>query len=337
MAGYQPSWEARQRRGMRLELACRLAAWVGVLFLAGLLLRVAYQAVGWVVFTVGERRGVAVYQLVETHALWPGLARRAEIVEALEPGEGLVLHSWLNLGFLRRPPSRFALQAGFWPAIVGSLWILALVTLLSFPLGVGAAVYLEEYARPGRLTSLIQTNIANLAGVPSIIYGILGLALFVRALQPVTQGRSVLSGALTMSLLVLPIVIIASREAIRAVPGSLREAAFAMGGSRWEVIRDHLLPAALPGILTGTILALSRAIGEAAPLVTIGALTYVAHAAVRPTDPFTVMPIQIFGWTSLPGDEFRFLAAAGILVLLAILLSMNTVAIYLRQKLQIRW
>lgn len=328
---------ARQRRGAWFEGLCRLAAWIGVVVLTVLLLRIAYQALGWVVYTTSERRGAVVYQVVDTYALWPGLEQREEIVAELEPGQSLALYPWLNAGFIRRPPSRFALESGFWPAIVGSLWILLLVAILSFPLGVGAAIYLEEYAPPGRLASLIQTNIANLAGVPSIVYGILGLALFVRTLEGVTRGRSVLSGALTMTLLVLPIVIIASREAIRAVPASLREAAYALGATRWEVVRHHVLVSALPGVLTGTILALSRAVGEAAPLIAIGALTYVAHAARTPTDPFTVMPIQIFSWTSLPGDEFRFLAAAGILVLLAILLSMNAVAIYLRQRMEVRF
>ena len=190
-----------------------------------------------------------------------------------------------------------------------------------------AAVYLEEYAKPNRVTEFININIANLAGVPSIVYGILGLAIFVRffALE-----RSVVSGALTMSLLILPVIIIASKEAIKAVPSSLRQAAFAVGATRWQVVRAHVLPAALPGILTGVILAMSRAIGETAPLIMIGALTYVAFVPDGPMDEFTALPIQIFNWTSRPQEEFHELASAGIVVLLGVLLMMNAVAVYIR-------
>jgi len=204
-----------------------------------------------------------------------------------------------------------------------------LTALLSVPLGVGAAVYLEEYATPSRATRILEVNLANLAGVPSIIYGMLGLAVFVRSFG---MGRSVLAGALTMSLLILPVIVVASREAIRTVPSSLRQAAFALGATRWQAVRHHVLPAALPGILTGVILAMSRAIGETAPLVVVGALAYVAFVPSHPMDDFTVLPIQIFHWASRPQPEFHALAAAGIIVLLAVLLLMNATAVWIRNR-----
>jgi phosphate transport system permease protein len=251
----------------------------------------------------------------------------------------------LNWQFITSYPSRNAETAGILSALVGSTWLLVLTALFTFPLGVGAAIYLEEYAqgvsRGSRmLRQLIEINIANLAGVPSIIYGLLGLGIFVRFMQPITGGRSILAGSLTMSLLVMPIVIIASREAIRAVPSSLRQAAYALGATRWQVVRQHVLPAAFPSILTGTILALSRAIGETAPLITIGALTYVAFVPeLSPAglqSPFTVLPIQIFNWVSRPQKGFHTNAAAGIIVLLIVLLSFNAIAIVLRNKYQRR-
>jgi phosphate transport system permease protein len=197
--------------------------------------------------------------------------------------------------------------------------------------GVAAAIYLEEYAPKGRLSRFIEVNIANLAGVPSIVYGILGLAIFVRWMA---MGRSVLAGSLTMSLLILPIIIIASREAIRAVPGSIRLAAFAVGATRWQTVRDHVLPGALPGILTGVILALSRAIGESAPMIMIGALAYVAFTPKGPMDAFMPLPIQIFNWAARPQQEFHQLAAAGIVVLLGVLLLMNATAVFIRYRSQ---
>lgn len=236
---------------------------------------------------------------------------------------------WLSWEFLSRYPSRIPSRAGIRSAILGSLWMMALTAGISFPLGVGAAIYLEEYAPGNRLTRLLQTNIANLAGVPSIVYGILGLAIFVRFFG---LGRSVLAGAATLALLVLPVVIIASQEAIKAVPNSLREAAYGVGATRWQTIRYHVLPVAMPGVLTGTILALSRAIGETAPLIMIGALTFIAFSPTSPLDPFTVLPIQIFNWAAKPQAEFHDLAAAAILVLLAVLLIMNTAAIILRDR-----
>lgn len=236
---------------------------------------------------------------------------------------------WLSLDFLTRYPSRIPSRAGVRSAILGTLWMMGLTAAFSFPLGVGAAVYLQEYAPEGRITRLIRTNIANLAGVPSIVYGILGLTVFVRLFG---LGRSVLAGALTLSLLVLPVVIIASQEAIRAVPSSLREASYGLGATRWQTVRHHVLPAALPGILTGTILSLSRAIGETAPLIMIGALTFIAFPPTSPMDPFTVLPIQIFNWTARPQKDFHELAATAIIILLVVLLLMNTTAVILRNR-----
>ncbi len=239
----------------------------------------------------------------------------------------------LSFQFLTSFPSRKPEQAGILSALAGSAMLLALTAAIVFPLGVGAAIYLEEYARRGRLSRLIEVNIANLAGVPSILYGLLGLELFVRAMG---LGRSLLAGALTMALLVLPIVIIASREAIRMVPGSLREASFAVGATRWQTVWHQVLPIAFPGILTGSILAFSRAIGEAAPMIMIGALTYIAFLPDGILSPFTVLPIQAFNWVSRPQKEFLSCAAAAILVLLAVLLAMNAAAVFLRHRTQKR-
>jgi phosphate transport system permease protein len=233
---------------------------------------------------------------------------------------------WLNVEFLSSMPSRTPSQAGIWPAIAGTLWMMLLTGLISVPLSVASAVYLEEYAQEGWFLKLIQINIANLAGVPSVIYGILGLAIFVRF---VALGSSLIAGALTLSLLILPIIIISTQEALRGVPSGIREGAFALGATRWQVIWNHVLPAAAPGIMTGVILALSRAIGETAPLLMVGAAGLVA-APNSVMDPFTVLPIQIFNWTARPQDEFQGLAAAAIAVLMVLLLSMNLSAILLR-------
>ncbi len=242
----------------------------------------------------------------------------------------------LDIAFLRDLPSRFPEQAGFYPAIMGSLWVMGLTALLAIPIGMGAAIYLELYAGRNWLTRIIQINIANLAGVPSIIYGILGLAVFVRAME---FERSVLAGALTMALLVLPVVIIASQEALRAVPPSLRDGALALGATRWQTIRGQVLPVAFPGMLTGVILALSRAIGETAPLIMVGAFQYIPFAPDGVFSRFTVMPVQIFTWSARPQAAFRETAAAGIIVLLALLLTLNSVAIYLRNRYQrkVKW
>jgi phosphate transport system permease protein len=241
-------------------------------------------------------------------------------------GEGLGSLDWQ---FLSSFPSRFPEKAGILSALVGTLWLVALTALISVPVGVGAALYLEEFAGRNRFAHILEVNLSNLAGVPSIIYGMLGLTLFVRALA---LERSILSGALTMSLLVLPVIVVSSREAIRTVPTTFRHAAFALGASKWKTVRDHVLPAALPGILTGVILALSRAIGETAPLVLIGAFAYVAFVPDGPMDDFTVLPIQIFTWASRPQEEFHALAAAAIIVLLAVLLLMNATAVWIRHR-----
>lgn len=228
-------------------------------------------------------------------------------------------------------PSRIASKAGMKSAIVGSIYMVLIMTPISFILGVGAAIYLEEYASKNKFTRLIQLNISTLAGVPSIVYGILGLTLFVRGLG---LGRSLLTGSLIMTLLILPIIIVSAQEALRAVPRQRRDASFALGATRWQTVAGSVLPSAMPGIMTGVILALSRAIGETAPLVMVGALTFVAFLPNGIMDSFTVMPIQIFNWISRPQEAFHELAAAGIIVLLAMLLIMNFAAILLRNKYQ---
>jgi phosphate transport system permease protein len=237
----------------------------------------------------------------------------------------------LSWGFLTSYPSRRAGEAGILAALAGSGFVIALTAAIAIPLGVSAAIYLEEYGGRGRLSRLIEINISNLAGVPSIIYGLLGLGLFVRLMG---MERSVLAGASTLALLALPVIILATREALRAVPKSLREASYALGATRWQTIWHQVLPAAMPGVLTGLILALSRAIGETAPLITIGALTYVPFMPTDLWSPFTVLPIQIFNWVSRPQAAFAENAAAGIVVLLGFLLAMNAVAIVLRDRWQ---
>lgn len=239
----------------------------------------------------------------------------------------------LSWDFLTGYPSRKAELAGILPALVGSAWLMLLTALIAIPLGVGAALYLEEYARPNRFTALIEINISNLAGVPSIIYGLLGLEVFVRVLG---MGRSLLAGAATLALLLLPMVIMASREALRTVPRSIREASYALGADQWQTLWKVVLPMCLPGVLTGVILSLARAIGETAPLITIGALTYVAFLPDSIKSAFTALPIQIFNWISRPQAGFHVNAAAGIIVLLALMLLLNGVAIFLRNRLQRR-
>ena len=226
--------------------------------------------------------------------------------------------------------------AGIWPALLGSLWLLVLTTAVSVPLGIGAAVYLEEYATDNWLTRLVEINISNLAGVPSIIYGLLGLGIFVNLLGPITGGQSLVSGALTLSLLILPVIIIAARESLRAISDSVREGGMALGATKWEVTWGHLLPMALPGALTGTILALSRAIGETAPLIVIGAASYITFAPDGPLSRYSALPIQIYYWVSQPQPGFQAAAAAGIIVLMAVLVLANSVAIYLRNRYQTR-
>ncbi|MEM9003045.1 MAG: phosphate ABC transporter permease PstA [Cyanobacteria bacterium P01_F01_bin.86] len=236
--------------------------------------------------------------------------------------------------FLASPPSSRPEQAGILVALVGTIWVMTLVAIFSFPIGVGSGIFLEEFAEDNFVTQFIEVNISNLAGVPSIIYGLLGLGAFVNLLGTVTGGRSVLSGALTLTLLILPIIIVATREALRAVPNSIRNAGYALGANRWQVIWSHTLPTAFPGILTGVILALSRAIGETAPLIAIGAVVFVTSIPTTPRDPFSVLPIQIYSWVGRPQKEFHEIAASGIIVLLAVLLLMNSLAIFLRSRFQ---
>lgn len=243
---------------------------------------------------------------------------------------------WLSWSFLTSYPSRFPEQAGILPALVSSLWLIVLTTLFAVPIGVGTAVYLEEYAKASRWRNLIRLNIANLAGVPSIVYGILGLGLFVRALA---LQRSILAGALTLTLVVLPIVILAAQESLRAVPDSIRRASYALGATRWQTVWHQVLPAALPGIMTGVILAISRALGEAAPLVVVGAFTFINFIPVSPTDELGALPMQIYDWAKRPQAEFHHVAAAGIIVLLSVLIMMNATAVYLRYRYgkRVRW
>ncbi|NJN86279.1 MAG: phosphate ABC transporter permease PstA [Leptolyngbyaceae cyanobacterium SL_7_1] len=247
--------------------------------------------------------------------------------------DGLPRLSW---DFLTSFPSRNPERAGILSALVGSVWLLGIVACIGLPVGIGAGIFLEEFARRSFLVNLIEINISNLAGIPSIIYGLLGLELFVRVLEPITGGRSVLAGGLTLSLLIMPIVIVATREALRAVPSSIREGGYALGGGRWQIVRRLVLPQAFSGILTGSILAMSRAIGETASLITIGALTFIAFLpALSPEGlrtPFTSLPIQTFNWVSRPQAGFHTNAAATIIVLMIVLLSMNATAIYLRDK-----
>mgnify|MGYP001056462911 CR=1 FL=1 len=240
---------------------------------------------------------------------------------------------WVSKNLIVNYPSRHPEQAGLLSALMGTVWVMGCTAIISVPIGIGAAVYLEEYAPKNWLTKLIEVNISNLAGVPSIVYGLLGLALFVQILA---LGRSVLAGALTMSLLILPIIILTSREAIKAIPITYREAAFALGATRWEVVRHIILPSAIPGILTGTILAMSRAIGESAPMIAISALVYLTFVPESPLDRFTVLPIQIFNWVARPQEDFRGLAAGGIVILLGVLFLMNAITVFLRIKFQRR-
>jgi len=239
----------------------------------------------------------------------------------------------LDWAFISNFASRFPERAGIKAALAGSAWVLILTAVIAFPLSVGAALYLEEYAPDSWVRRVIQTNITNLAGVPSIVYGVLGLALFVRTMG---LGRSVLAGALTLALLVMPVIIISAQEAVRAVPSTIREAAYGLGATRWQVVSRQVLPMAMPGILTGTILALSRAVGETAPLIIVGSVGFIAFTPSGTLSSFTVLPLQIYGWVSRPQDEFRALAAAGIIVLLVLLLTMNGAAIYLRNRYRTR-
>ncbi|MEZ4707084.1 MAG: phosphate ABC transporter permease PstA [Caldilineaceae bacterium] len=305
-----------------------------------------------------ERSRDNVYALIQERVIEPqtmaswslvdSLLRRSAIVQEAQakyPNADLQFRSWLNASFIKNQQSSTPDLAGVRTAIIGSLWTILITLLFALPVGVGAAIYLEEYAADNMLNRLIKTNIDNLAGVPSIIYGMLGLAIFVRALEPLTSGalfgvvdattangRTILSAGLTLGLLVLPLIIINAQEAIRAVPSSLREAGYGLGATKWQVIWSHVLGSALPGILTGNILAMSRAIGETAPLVVVGASAFVALDPNGPFSKFTTLPVQIYQWTARPQDQFRNIAAAAILVLLILLLTLNASAVLLRNR-----
>lgn len=294
-------------------------------------------------------REVVELDVVETWSLVDSIFNRSAIETAVltdHPNASLEFRSWLTGDFVTSPQSSTPEFAGVRTAILGTLWVVLITVLFSFPVGVGAAVYLEEYAEDNAINRLIQTNINNLAGVPSIIYGLLGLTVFVRILEVFTSGRlfglvadsstsngrTILSAGLTLGLLILPVIIIASQEAIRAVPNSMRQAGMALGATKWQTIWHHVIPSALPGIMTGAILAIARAVGETAPLVVVGASTFIVVDPNSPFSKFTVLPIQIFQWTSRPQAEFRNIAAAAIIVLLALLLSLNTTAVLLRNR-----
>ena len=310
-----------------------------------------------------ERSQQEIYKLVIAHVaqpkvigtwpLWDSLTDKDGVYQEAEskyaekfPGYEVKFINWFSKDFITNPQSSDPVQAGIRTAILGSLWVIAITILFAFPVGVGAAIYLEEYASDTVLNRLIQTNINNLAGVPSILYGILGLAIFVRVFEPITSGaafglvadpttangRTILAAGLTLGLLILPLIIINAQEAIRAVPNSLRQASYGVGGTKWQTIWHHVLPNSLPGILTGVILAISRAIGETAPLVVVGASTYITYDPDGPFSKFTVLPIQIYQWTSRPQDVFRNIAAAAIIVLLIMLFTMNVTAVLLRNR-----
>ncbi|HVR79739.1 MAG TPA: phosphate ABC transporter permease PstA [Acidimicrobiia bacterium] len=301
---------------------------------------------------------VVVQDVIAAYNLMPSLVNPegfdAEVAAGFEAGRfgehtadqaSIEWRAWFNLNFLRSPQSATPEVAGIRTAILGSAWLVLFTVLFSVPVGVGAAIYLVEYAKPNRLNDFIQTNINNLAGVPSIIYGMLGLAILVRVFEPFTSGaiftdgvppaengRTVISAGLTLGLLALPVVIISAQEALMAVPDSLRHAGLALGATRWQTVRSQIIPVALPGILTGTILAIARAIGETAPLILVGAASFITSDPTGPFSKFTALPIQIFQWTSFPQVEFQKLAAAASIALLLLLLTLNAAAVILRNK-----
>jgi len=284
-------------------------------------------------------------QIVVREVLQPEVARSWSLLESIfsrsailaementYPDAGLTFRSWVHLDFLNGSQSMDPMQAGIRGAVIGTFFTIVITMLVAFPLGVGAAIWLEEYAPDNMLTRFIQTNIYNLAGVPSIIYGMLGLSIFVRSLADITQGRTILSAALTLAILVLPIIIINAQEALKAVPQSLRHAGYALGATRWQIVWNHVLPASMDRILTGTVLGMSRAIGETAPLVVVGASAFLTHDPSSLFDRFTTLPIQIYQWTSLPNEAYRNLAAAAILVLMILLVGLNAFAIIMRNR-----
>lgn len=319
---------------------------------AGLMARYEYEK------PFAERSAGEVYDLILERVVAPEFVAQWSLSQSLTnadeiraiaaekyPEARVEFRSWLNSHFLRAPQSSYPELAGVRTAVLGSLWTISIAVLFAFPVGVAAAVYLQEYAPDNLINRIIQTNITNLAGVPSIIYGILGLAIFVRALGQFTSGiafgvtdpatangRTILSAGLTLGMLVLPLIIINAQEAIKAVPSSLRQASYGLGATRWETVWHHVLPNALPGIMTGTILAISRAIGETAPLIVIGASTFIQVDPEGPFSKFTTLPIQIYQWTARPQSVFRNLAGGASLVLLGLLLSMNATAIILRNR-----
>ena len=303
----------------------------------------------------GPRSHSDVLQLVNERVIAPDVIASNQLVPSLldpevferEVGEGFAAgrfpdytldqvdfewRAWFNWTFITTPSSSIPEIAGIRTAILGSAWIVLITVLFAVPIGVGAAIYLVEFARPSRFNDFVQTNINNLAGVPSIIYGMLGLAIFVRVLEPVTQGRTILSAGLTLGLLTLPVVIISSQEALKAVPDSLRHAGLGLGATKWQTVRAQVLPMAVPGIMTGTILAVARAIGETAPLILVGAAGFITSDPAGPFSAFTALPIQIFQWTSFPQEEFRNIAAAASVALLLLLLTLNAVAVILRNR-----
>lgn len=282
---------------------------------------------------------------VKSYFLLPSLFQTGQIMRTQQeeyPDAEIKFRSWLNWNFIRNSLSTNPDTTGIRTALFGSLWIILITIIIAFPIGIGAAIYLEEYASNSRLNRIIKTNIDNLAGVPSIVYGMLGLAVFVRSMNSFTSGaifgvdqtngRTIISAALTMGLLIMPLLIINAQEAIRAVPASLRQASYGLGATRLQTIWHHVLPFAMPGILTGTILAVSRAIGETAPLILVGASSFINKEPTGLFSNFTVLPIQIYNWTTRPQAEFRNVSAAAILVLLIVLLSLNTIAIVLRNR-----
>lgn len=286
-------------------------------------------------------------KVLRTWGLWDSVTKQEAIEDFVQENEGaqMVFRSWISPSFITSDQSADPLQAGIRTALLGSLWIILITFLVAFPIGVGAAIYLEEYAQDNRLNRILQLNIFNLSAVPSIIYGLLGLAVFVRAMEPITSGsmllgfsdntangRTILSGGLTLALLVLPIIIINTQEALKAIPDSLRMSAFGVGATKWQTIWYHVLPASIDRILTGTILALSRALGETAPLVVIGASTFISVDPAGIFSKFTTLPIQIYQWSARPQGAYRNIAAAAIVSLLILLLVMNSAAIHMRNK-----
>ncbi|MDE0528398.1 MAG: phosphate ABC transporter permease PstA [Truepera sp.] len=281
----------------------------------------------WVVANSRDRRE-------EDHGLFTGLRNRSALLEGLEEGQNLYLNPWLDLSFFRKNASRTPIMAGLVSALFGTLWVIGLVILISLPVGVGTAIYLEEYAPDNTYTRFLEVNLRNLAGVPSIVYGILGLSVFVRLAR---IGPTVLAAALTLSLLILPVVVIAAREAIRAVPDSLRQASYGLGATRWQTVSRVVLPNAVNGIVTGMILAVARAIGETAPLLLVGAAAFVPRLPDGPLSTYTVIPIQIFSWISENDPEFQHVASAGIITLLGVLFLLYAFAFVVRRHFERRW